>query len=236
MSWDIYWIKDTVDSNLMFIIRILIALLLGFAIGFERKLRFKEAGIRTHAMVAVGAALFMILSKYAFIDQINEEGGVRGADSARIAAQVVSGVGFLGAGMIMYRKQAVHGLTTAAGIWATAAVGMAIGAGMLIIGVFATALIILLQCIMHTNLSIFKMKKYLTMKIIFKAETGEENQKIKDLFSVIQFKKINAVKSGDDVLYTVFISTSTMFSDTFIFNAMKQYPFIVSIDRIEEDI
>lgn len=235
MCWDIYWIQNTLDSNLMFLIRLLIALLLGFAIGFERKLRFKEAGIRTHAMVALGSALFMILSKYAFIDE-TAIAGSRGADVSRIASQVVTGIGFIGAGMIMYRKQAVHGLTTAAGIWATAAIGMAVGAGMLIIAVFSTVLIITLQCIMHTHYSIFKMKKWLTMKIIFKVTTGEENQKVKDLFSVEQFKKVTAVKNGDELLYTVFISTATLFSDTFIFDTMKQNPFIVSIDRVEDDI
>ena len=235
MCWDIYWIQDTIDSNAMFIIRLLIALLLGFAIGFERKLRFKEAGIRTHAMVALGSALFMILSKYAFTDEIIVA-GARGADVSRIASQVVTGIGFIGAGMIMYRKQAVHGLTTAAGIWATAAIGMAIGAGMLIIGVFATVLIIVLQCVMHANIKIFKMKKWHTLKIIFKAVTGEENQKVKELFGVTQFKKINAVKTGDDVLYTVFVSISTMFDDKFIFDTLKQNSFIVSIDRIEEDV
>ena len=88
--------------------RILYAVILGFAIGFERKLRFKEAGIRTHTIVCGGSALIMVVSKYAFADSPDY-------DASRVAAQIVSGIGFLGAGMIIYRRQAVHGLTTAAG-------------------------------------------------------------------------------------------------------------------------
>ena len=91
------------------IINILLAAVLGGAIGFERKLRFKEAGIRTHTIVSIGAALMMVVSKYAF-------DGVQ-ADASRVVAQIVSGVGFLGAGIIMLRGQKMHGLTTAAGIW-----------------------------------------------------------------------------------------------------------------------
>ena len=94
----------------IYLVRILYAVVLGFAIGFERKLRFKEAGIRTHTIVCAGSALIMVVSKYAFSDSPD-------FDASRVAAQIVSGIGFLGAGMIIYRRQAVHGLTTAAGVW-----------------------------------------------------------------------------------------------------------------------
>ena len=95
-------------EELIYLLRIVYAVALGFAIGFERKLRFKEAGIRTHTIVCAGSALIMVVSKYAFSD-------VNGYDGSRVAAQIVSGIGFLGAGMIIYRREAVHGLTTAAG-------------------------------------------------------------------------------------------------------------------------
>ena len=94
------------------LISMLVAVVLGFAIGYERKLRYKEAGIRTHTIVCAGSALMMIVSKYGFGDSIE-------ADASRVAAQIVAGVGFLGAGIIVYRKHEVHGLTTAAGVWAT---------------------------------------------------------------------------------------------------------------------
>ncbi len=107
--------KEIIINELMHLIGVAVAVVLGFAIGFERKLRYKEAGIRTHAIVCVGAALIMVVSKYAFAGM--------DADASRVAAQIVSGVGFLGAGIIMLRGQKMHGLTTAAGIWATAGVG-----------------------------------------------------------------------------------------------------------------
>lgn len=114
---------------------VLVAVVLGFVIGYERKLRYKEAGIRTHTIVCVGSALIMVISKYGFGDSAE-------ADAARVAAQIVSGVGFLGAGIIVYRKQEIHGLTTAAGVWATAGVGMASGAELYIVAAGATVIIV----------------------------------------------------------------------------------------------
>lgn len=139
--------------ELEFFLRILLAGICGVLIGFERSKRLKEAGVRTHFMVACGAALIMIVSKYGFVDTIDPAGGflfgTRGADSARIAAQVVSGVSFLGAGVIFKTGVSVKGLTTAAGIWTTSAVGLALGSGLYWIGVVATVLIMLAQLIMH---------------------------------------------------------------------------------------
>ena len=102
--------------------RIIIAGICGGIIGYERKNRNKEAGIRTHMIVALGASLIMIVSKYGFADILGEQGIA--LDPSRIAAQIVTGVGFLGAGMIFMRKNTISGLTTAAGIWATSAIGM----------------------------------------------------------------------------------------------------------------
>lgn len=140
-------------QNLDFFIRILVACLCGAVIGAERSKRFKEAGVRTHMIVCCGAALMMIVSKYSFADLTSAAGvnfsGVRGADSARIAAQVVSGISFLGAGVIFKHGSAVRGLTTAAGLWATAGIGLAIGAGMYPVGIFTAVLVALIQVLMH---------------------------------------------------------------------------------------
>lgn len=136
-----------------FILRILAACLCGAAIGFERSMRFKEAGIRTHMIVCCAAALMMIVSKYGFADLVDASGnnfpGIRGADSARIAAQVVSGISFLGAGIIFRNGTSIRGLTTAAGIWATAGIGLAIGAGLYLIGFVSAIIIASMQVIMH---------------------------------------------------------------------------------------
>ena len=113
------------------ITRIVIAGLLGGIIGAEREFRAKIAGTRTHLLVAVGAALMMIVSRYGFDGQ---------GDPGRVAAQIVSGIGFIGAGAIMVNRKAVHGLTTAAGIWVAAGIGMAVAAGMYAIGVATTVI------------------------------------------------------------------------------------------------
>jgi putative Mg2+ transporter-C (MgtC) family protein len=110
-------------------------MLLGGIIGLEREYRSKDAGFRTHFLVALGAALFTIISQYGFND------GVK--DTSRVAAQVVSGIGFLGAGLIVFQKNSVRGLTTAAGLWVTAAIGMACGVGMFAVSAIVTALIMI---------------------------------------------------------------------------------------------
>ena len=125
-----------------YLLRIFVAACLGLLIGSERKNRNKSAGIRTHVIVALGAALIMVVSKYGFMD-------VEKADAARVAAQVVSGIGFLGAGVIFVRNNLVNGLTTAAGIWATAGVGLALGAGMYVVGISSALLVLLIQFVMH---------------------------------------------------------------------------------------
>lgn len=121
-----------------FIIRLFVAAILGTIIGLEREYRAKEAGYRTHFLVSLGSALIMIVSQHGFKEVLGETGV--GLDPSRIAAQVVTGIGFIGAGTIILNKQIVRGLTTAAGIWATSGIGLCIGAGMYTLGLSATAL------------------------------------------------------------------------------------------------
>ena len=124
-----------------FTLRIFVAGAMGILIGLEREYRAKEAGYRTHFLVALGSSLMMIVSQYGF-DHVLQADLVR-LDPSRIAAQVVSGIGFIGVGTIILQKQVVRGLTTAAGIWATAGIGLAIGAGMFAIGCIATCFVLL---------------------------------------------------------------------------------------------
>ncbi len=130
-------------------LRLLLSCLCGAAIGFERSRRFKEAGIRTHIIVCVGAALAMIISKYGFEDLGGILDGSRTSDPARVAAQVISGISFLGAGVIFRNGGSIKGLTTAAGLWVTASIGLAVGSGMYVIAIFSTLLVSLLQFLMH---------------------------------------------------------------------------------------
>lgn len=130
------------DMTWEFILRIFVAALLGGAIGLEREYRAKEAGLRTHFLVALGSAVFMIVSAYGFDGVMNTP--EHRWDVSRVAAQVVSGIGFIGAGTIIFHKSenVVRGLTTAAGLWVTAAIGLACGGGMYILSIASTVLVL----------------------------------------------------------------------------------------------
>ncbi len=133
-----------------YIFRVMLASFCGIVVGLERTKRSKEAGIRTHCIIACASALIMIISKYGFTEVIGHvPDGTKVADPARVAAQVISGISFLGAGVIFKNGNTVKGLTTAAGIWATAAIGLSCGAGLYAIALFVTFLIIVVQLIMH---------------------------------------------------------------------------------------
>ena len=146
-----YMLTFPARELLCFCMRLVLACLCGAAIGFERSKRFKEAGIRTHIIVCVGAALAMIISKYGFEDLGGILDGSRTSDPARVAAQVVTGISFLGAGVIFKNGGTIKGLTTAACLWATASIGLAVGCGggMIIVGVFCTVLVAALQILLH---------------------------------------------------------------------------------------
>ncbi|MBR1889482.1 MAG: MgtC/SapB family protein [Alloprevotella sp.] len=130
------------DQTWEFILRLFISALLGGLIGLEREYRAKEAGFRTHFLVALGSSLFMIVSAYGFDGALVSER--YGLDVSRVAAQVVSGIGFIGAGTIIFQKSenVVRGLTTAAGLWVTAAIGLACGGGLYVLSVAATVLVL----------------------------------------------------------------------------------------------
>ena len=122
-EWDLVW-------------RIGLALALSASIGLDRELRQKSAGLRTYTLVGIGSALFMLISKYGFFDVLKENEVV--LDPSRVAAQIVSGIGFIGAGLIFVRRDSVRGLTTAAGVWLTAAVGAAAGASLPLLAIATT--------------------------------------------------------------------------------------------------
>lgn len=148
-----YFNQFTIAQYADFCIRLVAAFLVGGLIGLERSKRFKEAGIRTHIIVCVTAALIMLISKYGFADLDLSNGvgilGSKGADPARVAAQAVSGISFLCAGVIFKVGSSIKGLTTAAGIWMTAGIGLAIGAGMYVVVAFTAVLLWLLQYVFY---------------------------------------------------------------------------------------
>ena len=132
---------------LQLVVRLLVAVLLGALIGYEREFRAKNAGVRTHIMVALGAALFMIISQNGFPDAAR-------FDAARVAAGVVTGIGFIGGGIIMKKKH-VSGLTTAASLWVTGAVGLSAGCGLFEVAVLTTVLV--LACLEILSISSFRL-------------------------------------------------------------------------------
>ena len=217
-------IINEIINDAPILLDLLLAVVLGFAIGFERKLRLKEAGIRTHTIVCVGAALMMIVSLHAFGDK---------ADSARVAAQIVSGVGFLGAGIIVYRKHEVHGLTTAAGVWTTAGIGMACGGQKYVLAIGATLILILVQCLFHLNLGIFRSKKYYSVKIEF-VQSDDENLKIKEIFGTDRFNELVLNRDGERIVYSATLNTDKEFSSTRLKEIMAENPFICSIERCDK--
>lgn len=166
-------------QEFIYIARIVVAGLCGIVVGLERRNRSKEAGIRTHFVVACGAAIIMIVSKYAFFDAA-EIARVAGTstevrvDPSRVASTIASGIGFLGAGMIFVHKNTITGLTTAAGIWATSGIGMAIGAGMYILGIGGTFVILLAQILLHLN---HKNKNHIEVRLLTIFGVDDDNFK-----------------------------------------------------------
>lgn len=147
------------------LLRIALAGALGGLIGIERQLRFKEAGLRTHILVGIGSAMFIIVSKYGFDDLLAL--GHVSFDPSRVAAQVVSGMGFLGAGTIMIQKQMVKGLTTAAGMWVTAAIGLVIGSGLYEIGIYGTLMtLVVLEVFRQLSNRLMGHHHYVLIKLL----------------------------------------------------------------------
>jgi len=212
---------DIIVTYSDYLLRLLVSVVCGFAIGFERKNRNKEAGIRTHVIVALASCLMMIISKYGFFD-LMEAGDAR-FDGSRIASQIVSGIGFLGAGMIFVHKNSIKGLTTAAGIWATSGIGMAIGAGLYVIGVVTTVLVVFLQVFLHIE---FKALKHGTTSeyIIHLKNTGNGIDIVKKLIAdtKINCDIISVSKKDDGVRIVVEITyTDNDMLYNFIKNALS---------------
>lgn len=135
------------NEELTYILRILISALCGALIGLERELRGKRAGLRTHIILAASSALMMVVSKYGFMDILD----VGKVDASRIAAGMIASIGFLGIGVIHYDERGTVGLTTSAGLLATVAIGLTIGAGMYVVGIFTAVFIALLQALPHRD-------------------------------------------------------------------------------------
>ena len=191
-----------IELELTSVFRILLAGICGTIVGIERKNRSKEAGIRTHCVVACGAAIIMIVSKYAFFDIdkiatfINFGSEIK-FDPSRVASTIASGIGFLGAGMIFVQKNTITGLTTAAGVWATSGIGMAIGSGLYIVGISATFIIVIAQVILHID---FHRTRGLRTKRLSIMNVDEQTlqSRVQRYFNDNNIKVLNIMIENDD--------------------------------------
>ena len=190
MIWDFVW-------------RLVLAALFGTIIGLDREYREKEAGFRTHFLVSLGSALMMLVSQYGFSEILTHDGV--SLDPSRIAAQVVSGIGFIGAGTIIFNHQIVRGLTTAASLWATAGIGLTAGAGMSWLALAAT----ILTLVALEGLSlVFRSLGSRRMVVVFSASdrTGVADtlDRIRtDGYMVVSYEVVPQVVGGDGITYRV---------------------------------
>lgn len=217
-----------------FFARIVLASLCGAFIGYERMHRGKDAGIRTHFVVAAASALMMIISKYGFSDLSKiVVGSVTEykLDPSRLAAQIVSGVGFLGAGMIYINRNTPHGLTTAAGIWATAGIGMAIGSGMYLIGLLTTLFIYIAQLVLHRK-KFLKTKKEESFSVII--DGGQDAvSHLRTFFQEnhIEIEKLSLKRLDNNTIKVDFSIIASSFFDKFKFlELVSENSFIKKVD------
>ncbi|MBW0767283.1 MgtC/SapB family protein [Mammaliicoccus lentus] len=183
-------------------LRIFLAVLCGAIIGYERSQRLKAAGIRTHILVSAASALFIIISKYGFNDILNYSNVE--LDPSRVAAQVVSGISFIGAGTILIKNQNINGLTTAAGLWITSGVGMALGSGLYFIGILSAILIVIIQYFLRENFIYEKIVK--KERIQVNIEAYYSNYLKQDIYNLLKKNNIENIsfyvyKIDQDIIY-----------------------------------
>jgi putative Mg2+ transporter-C (MgtC) family protein len=215
-----------------FALRLFVAGAMGVLIGLEREYRAKEAGYRTHFLVALGSALMMIVSQYGFIEVLKTD--LIRLDPSRIAAQVVSGIGFIGAGTIILQKQIVRGLTTAAGIWATSGIGLAVGAGMYAVGISATLLVLLG---LETLSYFFKSIGLRNMMIDFSTDDKEAIKRVSKKFNtrnyvVVSYEMTEAYTNGKNVYHvSMVVKAKRMNEEGLLLMFLQDFPDI-TVTRI----
>ena len=215
-----------------FALRLFVAGVMGVLIGLEREYRAKEAGYRTHFLVALGSALMMIVSQYGFMEVLKTD--LIRLDPSRIAAQVVSGIGFIGAGTIILQKQIVRGLTTAAGIWATSGIGLAVGAGMYAVGISATLLVLLG---LETLSYFFKSIGLRNMMIDFFTDDKDVIKRVSKKFNtrnyvVVSYEMTEAYTNGKNVYHvSMVVKAKRMNEEGLLLMFLQDFPDI-TVTRI----
>ncbi|MBO4764378.1 MAG: MgtC/SapB family protein [Bacteroidales bacterium] len=191
------------------IIRILVGGALGGIIGIEREKRAKEAGFRTHFLVALGSTLISVISAYGY-DKVADLIPIARYDPSRLAAQIVSGIGFIGAGLIIFQKNVIHGLTTAAGLWVTAAIGIACGVGHYDLAIITTIMVLIaLELVMVVDQKLNKRQLSITMTTADKDRITKFVNSIKADGVVLRAYDLEVLNEGEGKIYKATVDLST---------------------------
>ncbi len=217
-------------QEMEFFLRLVVASICGALIGLEREKRLKNAGIRTHIIVAISSALMMIVSKYGFFDVLEFDS--ISVDASRIAAGVVTAIGFLGAGVIYVRKENTIGLTTAAGLWATVGIGIALGAGMYVLGIASTLLILLIQFILHSHFFKLSIQISASVKIVI-GQNGMDFDGVRNFFRSNNISIKNAQLSKDEdgrAVFSAYVTFPKKYELRDVFTLLDDAGFVESIE------
>lgn len=219
----------TILSYAEYPLRLLGAAFCGALIGYERENKMKMAGVRVHAIVCMASALMMVISKYGFYDVLSANITL---DPSRVAASVVTAIGFLGAGIIFTHKMNIRGLTTSAGLWATVGIGMALGAGMYVLGITSVIFILLLQFLHYRHFRILKSNNVEQITLRLK---GDENLQdiLKSTFDMDKFRLLSAQMKrvgNNQIEVKLYVAFPANFDVFTLLEVLRNNPEIISID------
>ena len=229
---DIYstmYVLDATPSIWKILIRIGLAILAGFLIGLENRARSKEAGLKTHTILCLTASVLMVISKYAFYDLAKLEGIQY--DASRVAANILTGLCFLGAGMFYYRKATVQGLTSAVSICLTIAIGMCFGSGLLITGGVVTVLTIVLQIVLHSK--VFKTQKMIVCRAKFVLD-NEYIEHFKQVVEITHFNQFRVTRENEQEIVEVEFYYRVKKTSEELLDKVNKESQIMMFEKIEE--
>ena len=210
------------------LVRVAGAILAGFIIGLECRSRSKDAGIKTHTLLCLTACLLMIISKYGFYELSKFEGIQY--DASRVSSTIISGLCFMGAGMVFYKQDAIKGLTTAVSLCLTISIGMCFGSGLIVTGCIVTATVICLQLILHQDKGIFRNKKLIVVSAKFYDEEGYIEH-FKEIFGIDHFVTFKITKEGEKSVVEVEFFYKVKISSEELVEISEKEPQIIMIEK-----
>lgn len=225
-------VVDWVPQIWHLVIRLLFATVAGFMIGLERRSRAKDAGVKTMTVLCITACLLMIVSKYAFVEMIGLVG--IDIDPTRIASTIITGLSFIGAGILLYKRESIKNLSTAVTICLNVAIGMAFGSGMLVMGSIVTILVLLIQVFLHTPFRMFKTKKVVEIRVQFIA-TEEYIEEFKKKYNVNHFVQFRTTREKDHLMADAAFYCYNKITSEELFASMSKDEKIKYFEKVEEN-